>query len=127
MPPTRFEEARDYAFADQTLALRERAGLTQRELAELLGGSERAIGGWEAGESYPGTHRLKQLIALLVERVIRLGTADAAVSRPLGRGDDTADGARRAVVEARRARDGRWHDVRSGDESVFGCDPSARV
>ena len=30
MSSTRFEEARDYAFADQALALRERAGLTQR-------------------------------------------------------------------------------------------------
>src|SRR5437870_1201805 len=65
---TRFEEARDYAFADQALALRERAGLTQRELAALLGVNERAIGRWEAGESYPGTHHLQQLIALTLER-----------------------------------------------------------
>src|SRR5579864_7763018 len=68
MSSTRFEAARDYAFADQALALRERAGLTQRELAALLGVSDRAIGRWEAGESYPGTHHLKQLIALYLER-----------------------------------------------------------
>jgi transcriptional regulator with XRE-family HTH domain len=64
MPPTRFDEARDYAFADQALALRERARLTQRELAALLGVSERAIGAWEAGLSYPSAARLRELIAL---------------------------------------------------------------
>ena len=68
MSSTQFQEARDFAFADQALALRERAGLTQRELAALLGVSERAIGRWEAGESYPGTHHLQQLIARHLER-----------------------------------------------------------
>jgi DNA-binding transcriptional regulator YiaG len=53
MPSTRFDEARDYTFADQALALRERARLTQRDLAALLGMSERAIQAWEAGLSYP--------------------------------------------------------------------------
>src|SRR5947208_3856952 len=68
MPSTRFEEARDYTFADQALALRKRARLTQRELAALLGVSARAIQAWEAGLSYPTVERLKDLIALYVER-----------------------------------------------------------
>jgi len=68
MPSTRFDEARDYGFADKALALRERAGLTQRELAALLGVSGRAIQTWEAGLSYPGAERLTWLIALYVER-----------------------------------------------------------
>src|SRR5437588_9504163 len=68
MPSTRFEEARDYAFADQALALRARAHLTQRELAARLGVSARAIGAWEAGLAYPTIARLKDLIALYPER-----------------------------------------------------------
>jgi transcriptional regulator with XRE-family HTH domain len=36
-------EARDYGFADQAVPLRKRAGLTQRELAALLGVSAKTI------------------------------------------------------------------------------------
>src|SRR2546430_8865977 len=68
MSSTRFDEAQDYGFADKALALREHAGLTQRELATLLGVSRRAIQAWEAGLSYPGAERLTQMIALYVER-----------------------------------------------------------
>src|SRR5260370_25594746 len=68
MPSVDHDEVRDYGFADKALALRKRAGLTQRELADLLGVSVRAIGAWEAGLAYPGTERLKQLIVLYLER-----------------------------------------------------------
>ncbi len=68
MSSTRHDEVRDYRFADKALALRERADLTQGELASLLGVSSRAIQTWEAGEVYPGTARLQQLIALYLER-----------------------------------------------------------
>jgi DNA-binding transcriptional regulator YiaG len=46
------------------LTLRGRAGLSQRELAALLGVSERAIQAWEAGLSYPSAASLQRLIAL---------------------------------------------------------------
>jgi transcriptional regulator with XRE-family HTH domain len=65
---TSHDYARDYGFADRALALRERAGLTQSDLAALLGVSNRAIQTWEAGDSYPGADRLRQLIALYLER-----------------------------------------------------------
>lgn len=68
MTSSRLEEVRDYAFADQVLALRKRAGLTQHELADMLGVSTQSIHAWEAGLSYPGTDRLKQIIALYVDR-----------------------------------------------------------
>jgi DNA-binding XRE family transcriptional regulator len=50
------------------LTLRGRAGLSQRELAALLGVSERAIQAWEGGLSYPSATSLQRLIALHVER-----------------------------------------------------------
>ncbi|HWE63489.1 MAG TPA: helix-turn-helix domain-containing protein, partial [Chloroflexota bacterium] len=68
MTAGRHDEARDYAFADRALALRRRAGLTQRDLAALLEVSEKSIQAWEAGLSYPGAERLKQLIAFYLER-----------------------------------------------------------
>jgi transcriptional regulator with XRE-family HTH domain len=68
MPSSRLDEARDYAFADQTLALRKHASLTQRDLAALLGVTERAVGAWETGLSYPAAERLQQLIALYLQR-----------------------------------------------------------
>jgi WD40 repeat protein/transcriptional regulator with XRE-family HTH domain len=89
MSSTRLDEIRDYGFADKALALRERAGLTQRALAALLGVSGRAIQAWEAGLSYPGAGHLKHLIALYLER----GTF------PLGREEDEAA----ALWEAVRA------------------------
>ena len=65
-------EVRDYDFADRALALRQRAGLTQSELAARLGVSYKAIGAWESGLSYPGAERLKQMIALYLERGVLL-------------------------------------------------------
>ncbi|HEX6508257.1 MAG TPA: tetratricopeptide repeat protein [Chloroflexota bacterium] len=68
MSSSRFDEVRDYAFADQTLALRQRIGLTQRDLATLLSVSAQSIHAWEAGLSYPGTERLKQMIMIYLDR-----------------------------------------------------------
>src|ERR1700709_2792246 len=65
---TRSGEVRDYGFADRAVALRERAGLTQPELAGQLGFSTRAIQTWESGESYPGAERLRQLIVFYLAR-----------------------------------------------------------
>ena len=45
-------------FRDQILLLRGRTGLTQREVATLLGVSRQAIQKWEAGEGYPSAARL---------------------------------------------------------------------
>jgi transcriptional regulator with XRE-family HTH domain len=51
MPSIDHDELRDYAFADQALALRKRAGLTQRDLAALPRVSLRTIGAWEGSLS----------------------------------------------------------------------------
>jgi len=68
MPSNRFDEVRDYDFADRALALRQRAGLTQGELAALIGVGVRSIQAWEAAVSYPGADRLQQLIEVHLER-----------------------------------------------------------
>jgi transcriptional regulator with XRE-family HTH domain len=67
-PSIYHDEVRDFDFADRALALRQRAGLTQRELAAYLGVNYKAIGTWEGGHCYPSAERLKQLIALYRER-----------------------------------------------------------
>jgi transcriptional regulator with XRE-family HTH domain len=68
MSSTRVGQTRDYSFADRALALREDVGLTQRDLAALLGASRRALQRWEAGLAYPGAEHLTQLIAFYVAR-----------------------------------------------------------
>lgn len=81
MPSSRLDEVRDYAFADQALALRRQANLTQRELAELLQVSSQAIHAWESGLSYPGTaHRTVRpsLVCGATRRIRRSGEGGAA-------------------------------------------------
>ena len=73
----RGEEVRDYAFADQALALRKRAGLTQRELADLLRVSAKSVEAWEAGLSYPSTEHLKEVLGLYLERGVLLPGREA--------------------------------------------------
>lgn len=59
---------RDYAFGETMLALRDRIGLTQAGLANLLHVSRRAVSDWESGNSYPKAEHLKQLITLGIEQ-----------------------------------------------------------
>ncbi len=55
---------RDYAFGQAMSTLRTSIGLTQAQLAQELGVSRNAVGGWEAGESYPNASHLKHFIVL---------------------------------------------------------------
>jgi WD40 repeat protein/transcriptional regulator with XRE-family HTH domain len=63
-----FYRDRDYAFGQTMLTLRTKIGLTQVDLAERLHVSRKAVGEWEAGETYPTAEHLKALIALAIER-----------------------------------------------------------
>jgi WD40 repeat protein/DNA-binding XRE family transcriptional regulator len=58
---------RDYTFGNLCMTLRNAIGVTQAELAKLLGVTERAIQTWEGGESYPKVDSLKRFIALCVQ------------------------------------------------------------
>jgi WD40 repeat protein/transcriptional regulator with XRE-family HTH domain len=61
---------RDYTFGQTMATLRTTLGLTQAELAQFLQISRRAVGGWEAGSSYPKAEHLKTLIELCVKQRI---------------------------------------------------------
>ncbi|HEX6478318.1 MAG TPA: NB-ARC domain-containing protein [Ktedonobacteraceae bacterium] len=63
-----FYGERDYAFGQAMLTLRTSIGLTQANLAELLGVSRKAVGRWEAGDTYPKAEHLKALLAFAVRR-----------------------------------------------------------
>ena len=63
-----FYEERDYAFGQRMLTLRTRIGLTQASLAELLGITRKAIGRWEAGDTYPKVFHLQVLLAFALEQ-----------------------------------------------------------
>jgi WD40 repeat protein/transcriptional regulator with XRE-family HTH domain len=54
----------DYVFGQAMLSLRTALGLTQAGLAEFLGVSRKAVGGWESGGSYPKAEHLKGLLTL---------------------------------------------------------------
>jgi WD40 repeat protein/transcriptional regulator with XRE-family HTH domain len=58
----------DDRFGRLALTLREKARLTQFEVAQMLGVSERTIQHWESGTTFPGSANLKQLIALFLQR-----------------------------------------------------------
>src|SRR5258708_422403 len=57
-----------YAFGQAMLTLRTAIGLTQADLAEFLGISRKAVGGWESGGSYPKAEHLKALLTLAVQQ-----------------------------------------------------------
>lgn len=68
MPHGDTSDAPGADFRSQVLALRGRAGLNQKQVADLVGVSERAVQAWEAGRSVPSPERLQVLIGLYVER-----------------------------------------------------------
>jgi transcriptional regulator with XRE-family HTH domain len=68
---------------DQILLLRGRSGLTQREVAALLGISRQALQKWEAAEGYPGPAHLEALIALYLARGVFTAGREAEEARAL--------------------------------------------
>ena len=59
---------RDYAFGQTILTLRTTIGLTQVVLAEHLGVTRKAVGGWESGLTYPKAEHLKAFMTLALEQ-----------------------------------------------------------
>ncbi len=59
----RLYKVTDYRFGQMAVGLRERAGLTQKEVANALHVSRRTIQHWEGGTAFPGVAHVKDLIA----------------------------------------------------------------
>ncbi|HEX4714061.1 MAG TPA: helix-turn-helix transcriptional regulator, partial [Ktedonobacteraceae bacterium] len=59
---------RDYAFGQKMLTLRTSIGVTQEGLAALLGITRKAVGRWEAGETYPKAAHLQTILALALQQ-----------------------------------------------------------
>lgn len=59
---------RDYTFGNYCVTLRTALGVTQGDLARMLGVSERAIQTWEGGLSYPKMEHFKHFIELCVQQ-----------------------------------------------------------
>ena len=53
------------AFKDRLIRARRTAGLTQAQIAQRLGVSDKAVSGWERGMSPPRSHRLSALANIL--------------------------------------------------------------
>lgn len=69
-----FYGERDYAFGQAMLTLRTRIGVTQADLAEVVGITRKAISRWEAGDTYPKPPHLKALLTFaLKHRVFLVG------------------------------------------------------
>jgi hypothetical protein len=60
-------QEQDYAFGQIMLTVRTQVGLTQAELAKILGVSRKTVGNWERGSSYPEVEHLKQFIVLAIQ------------------------------------------------------------
>ncbi len=58
---------KDDRFGLLALTVREKAGLTQVQVASAVGVSERAIQQWEAGSAYPAVANLKRFIEVCLE------------------------------------------------------------
>src|SRR6266851_9723922 len=59
---------RDYAFGHLMLTVRTTMGLTQTELAEMLGVRRRAVIDWEGGLTYPNVDHLRHFVVIAIER-----------------------------------------------------------
>ena len=65
----------DYRFGNYIFALREQAGLSQTELADKLGVTDKAVSKWENGKSKPTTNTIRKLSAIFgvpVEQLLQM-------------------------------------------------------
>lgn len=75
----------DFAFGNRLCALRSNAGLTQKEVADRIGISNKAVSKWENGKAKPTTNSLRKLAALFdipVERLLALREKKECLKSP---------------------------------------------
>jgi DNA-binding transcriptional regulator YiaG len=89
--------------------LRARLGITQRELATLVGVSTSAVGFWEYGKAKPEGHNREALVALRKlgrREVARILAAKAEEARPEARGRGRGRGFERKTGDRGRTEGG---------------------
>lgn len=90
----------DDRFGRRALTLREKAGLTQSEVAQTLGVSVRAIQQWESGTTFPSAGNLKQLIVLFLQRAAFEPGHEREEAEALWIQADESAGRRRSLFDA---------------------------
>jgi WD40 repeat protein/transcriptional regulator with XRE-family HTH domain len=89
----------DFRFGQMALTLREKAGLTQNEVAESLGVSRRTIQHWESGTAFPAGANLKSLIELYIRHAAFEGGHEREEARALWAQADESAARRKALFE----------------------------
>src|SRR6266700_3860623 len=74
---------RDYRFSRWLVTLRKKVGLTQEEVAGVVGVSEKAVRNWESGMSYPTPVNLKKLVEIYLHRGAFLPGQEQAEAKAL--------------------------------------------
>jgi transcriptional regulator with XRE-family HTH domain len=52
------------SFVEKMLKIRKAAGITQTELAKMIGSSQHLISGWERGAGFPNNANLQKIIKI---------------------------------------------------------------
>ena len=74
----------DFAFGNHLFELRKKAGLSQAELGEKLGVSNKAVSKWESGKAKPGVDlvpRLADVLGVSADDLLRTGPAEKQITK----------------------------------------------
>ncbi len=96
----------DYSFGNTLFQLRRRAGMTQKELAQRLNVTDKAVSKWENGRAKPTTDTLRKLAALLdvsPEKLLREPEPEPAVTKIVITGGTAPSWRSSGVTKARRS------------------------
>lgn len=76
------------SFAESLRQVRKEKGLSQEELADLIGVSRQAVSKWEQGAGYPETEKLlrvSQVLDISLDSLMSVGTGEKSADRYTGR------------------------------------------
>ena len=74
----------DFGFGNRLYELRKKAGLSQAELGEKLGLSNKAVSKWENGQAKPGldtVHKLADVLSVSVDDLLETGANEKQVTK----------------------------------------------
>ena len=74
----------EYEFGNRLCRLRERAGLSQKELGEKVGVTNKAVSKWENGQAKPGLeilHQLADVLSVSVDELFSVPTEEKQVTK----------------------------------------------